>query len=176
MNYKLLFFLVEGDDDERFFQKIVRHELEEKYDSVRLWKHAQVKNMKVDNFIKSIKAMGAEYIYIVDINDAPCVTRKKQEILNKFKNINIDRLIIVIKEIESWYLAGLDNKRSKELKIPAFNTTNDVTKEKFNELVPKGFGSNIDFMIEMLKHFSIETAKEKNKSFRYFLEKHNCHV
>jgi len=174
MNYKRLFFLVEGDDDERFFERIVKPEFEKKYDTVQLWKYAQVKNTKVDNFLKSIKAMGAEYIFVVDINSAPCVKSKKQEIQNKFKNADIDRIIVVIKEIESWYLAGLDTKSSKELKIPSFKVTDNITKEKFNNLIPKSFDSKIDFMLEIMRWFSIEIAKQKNISFRYFLGKHNC--
>jgi len=175
MNYKRLFLLVEGNDDERFFERVIKPRLEEKHDRVVLWKYAQVKNTKIDNFLKSIKAMGGGYIYIGDINRAPCVSGKKQEIQNKFKNIKIDRIIVVIKEIESWYLAGLDDTRSKELKIRIFNTTDDVTKEQFNDLSNR-VDSKIDFMLEILKRFSIETAREKNKSFRYFLEKHACEV
>lgn len=71
MNYKRLFLLVEGDDDERFFQRIVKPRLEKKY-------------------------------------------------------------------------------------------------------YTKRFGSKIDFVLEILKHFSIEIANQKNRSFRYFLEKYNC--
>jgi len=171
MKYKLLFLLVEGDDDERFFQRIVKPKFEEKYNTVMLWKYAQVKNAKVEGFLKSIKAMGAEYIYVVDINHAPCVTGKKQEIQNKFKNIDMNRIIVVIKEIESWYLAGLDTANSKELKLSFFETTNIVTKEQFNDLIPKRFDSKIDFMLEILGRFSIEIAMQKNISFRYFLEK-----
>lgn len=176
MSYKRLFLLIEGNDDERFFQRIVKPKFEEKYNTVMLWKYAQVKNTKVDNFLKSIKAMGAEYIYVVDINLAPCVRGKKQEIQNKFNNIDIDRIIVVIKKIESWYLAGLDNARSEELKIPSFKTTNNITKEQFNALIPKRFDSKKDFMLEILRRFSIEIAKQKNISFRYFLGKHNCEV
>jgi hypothetical protein len=174
MNYKQLFLFVEGDDDERFFERIVKPKFEEKYHTVKLWKYAQVKNTKVDNFLKSIKAMGAEYIFVADINSAPCVTSKKKEIQKKFKNIDIDRIIVVIKEIEGWYLAGLDAKSSKKLKIPYFDATDDITKEKFNNLILEVFDSEIDFMLEIMRWFSIEIAKKKNKSFRYFLGKHNC--
>ena len=173
MHYKLLFLLIEGDDDDRFFRRIVKPKFEEKYDNVILWKYSQQKSTKVDNFLKSIKAMGADYIYLADIDPEPCVTSKKKEIQNKFKNIDIDRIIVVIKEIESWYLAGLDSSECRRLLIRCLENTNDVTKEQFNTLIPKRF-DRIDFMLEVLKNFSIETAKEKNISFKYFLEKYNC--
>jgi len=172
--YKLLFIWVEGDDDERFFNKILSPKFQEKYDTVKIIRYAKLKKEKVDNFIKSIKAMGADYIYLTDINNSPCVTAKKEETQKKHPNIDKDRIIAVIKEIESWYLAGLDNKACKQLKINNFANTDNVTKEKFNALIPRKFTSRIDFMSEILKNFSIEIAKQKNKSFRYFVENYDC--
>jgi hypothetical protein len=174
MEHKRLFLLIEGDDDERFFQRIIKPKYEEKYDTVTLWKYAQVRNQKVDNFLRSIKAMGADYIYIVDINLAPCVTAKKQEIRGGLKNIDQDKIVVVIREIEGWYLAGLDDKISQHIGIRPSNTSDNITKEQFDDWVPKKFDSRIDFMMELLKYFSIEMAKQKNRSFRYFLEKHDC--
>lgn len=116
--------------------------------------------------------MGADYLYVIDINNSPCVTAKKDEILSKLRNIDKEKIIVVIKEIESWYLAGIDDIKAKKLKIRNLNSTNDITKEKFNSLIPKRFNSRIDFMLEILKDFSIETAKQKNKSFKYFINKY----
>ena len=56
--YKLLFIFVEGDDDERFFNRILSPKLQEKYDTVKIIRYATMKKEKVDNFIRSIKAMG----------------------------------------------------------------------------------------------------------------------
>lgn len=171
MNYKQLFFLVEGDDDERFFQRIIKPKFEQKHYTVIAWKYAQVNNMKVESFIKSIKAMGADYIYVADINRALCITAKKQKIKDRVRNIDEDRIIVVIKEIESWYLAGLDETSSKKLGVGPFSTTDSITKERFNDLIPKKFRSKIDFVLEILQHFSIEIANQKNISFRHFFEK-----
>jgi len=175
MNYKKLYFFVEGNDDERFFEKIVEPKFKGKY-YTEIRKYAQTKNTNVDNILKSIKAIGAEYIFIADIDSAPCVKSKKQEIRNKFRNVDIDRIIVVIKEIEGWYLAGLDTTNSKELKISSVKTTDNITKEQFNNLIPEKSDSRINFMLEILKRYSIETAKQKNKSFKYFIEKYNCVV
>ena len=82
--------------------------------------------------------------------------------------------MVVVRGIESWYFAGLDNIRSKKLKIRRnFENTNNLTKEQFKTLIPKSFDSEIDFMIEILNLFSIEIAKNKNDSFKHFLEKFN---
>jgi hypothetical protein len=174
MNYKRLFILVEGNDDERFCETILKSKLEGKYDDVIIWKYRQTKDEKVEGLLKSIREMpNAEYIYVTDIDQSPCVTNKKQEIKDKFRGIDIKRIMVVIKEIESWYLAGLDDACCKKLKIRSMGNTDNVTKEQFNDLIPKKFGSRIDFMSEVVKLFSIEIAKQKNKSIRYFLERYN---
>jgi len=174
MGYRRLFIWVEGDDDERFFEKIIEPKLRKKYNFVETRRYAVMKKEKIDNFLKSIKAMGADYIYVADINNSPCVTAQKQETQNKLRNIDEERIIVVIKEIESWYLAGLGNTEAEKFKIRTFGVTDTITKEQFNSLIPKTFDSRIDFLLEILKFFSIEIAKQKNRSFRYCIEKYNC--
>ena len=174
MVYRRLFIFVEGPDDERFFKEIMEPKLQKKYNFVETRCYAALKKEKIDNFLKSIKAMGADYIYVTDINNLPCVTAKKQETQNKLRNIDGDRIIVVIKEIESWYLAGLDNTESQKFRIPTYSVTDNITKGQFDSLIPKTFDSRIDFMLEILKIFSIEIAKQKNRSLRYCIEKYNC--
>jgi len=176
MGYKGLYIFVEGEDDRRFFEKIIAPKLQKKYNFVETIRYATLKKEKIVNFLKSIKVMGAEYIFVADINDSPCVTAKKENIRSELTNIDEERIIVVIKEIESWYLAGLDNIASRKLGIRTCNVTDDITKELFNSLIPKRYDSRIYFMLEILKNFSIEIAKQKNKSFRYFIEKYNCKI
>jgi hypothetical protein len=174
MDYKRLFIWVEGEDDKRFFQTILEPKLQEKYDLVETRCYATLKKEKVDKFLKSIKAMGADYIYVTDINNSPCITAKIHEKLKKYRHVEDDKIIVVIKEIESWYLAGLTDVNVNKFRIHPFNDTDTITKEQFKKLIPGLFSSRIDFMLEILKVFSIEVAKHKNKSFRYFIEKCNC--
>lgn len=110
MSYRRLFIRVEGEDDRRFFKKILEPKLKNKYNFIETRCHAVLKKEKIDNFIKSIKAMGADYIFVIDINNSPCVSSKKQKLQDNLKNIDEDRIIVVIKEIESWYLSGLDDE------------------------------------------------------------------
>ena len=176
MGYKRLFIWVEGGDDIRFFNRIIKPVLEKKYSLVEVRSYATLKREKVDNFLKSIKAMDADYIFAADINDTPCITAKKQEIQDKLKNIDEDNIAVVIKEVESWYLAGLDDADSRNLRIRTLSNTDNITKEQFNSMIPKIFDSRIDFVLEILKCFSIQMAKRKNKSFKYFVKKHNCEI
>ena len=100
-----------------------------------------------------------------------CVSKK--EAINKLlaDQYNSDKTFIVVKEIESWYMAGLDEKDSKVFFGKDYRETNDMTKEFFSQHKKSEFGSDIDFKAEILKHFSIETACRKNKSFNYFYTK-----
>ena len=44
--------------------------------------------------------------------------------------------------------------------------------EQIEQMLPKRFSSILDFMQEILRCPDIETAKKKNRSFRYFVEKY----
>jgi len=172
MAYKRLWVLLEGNDDERFFERVIKPIFENTYDFVRPWQYAQKPPKKTKNFLKSITAMHSDYFFWADINDLPCVTARKEKIRDKYgETVDINNLIIVIKEIESWYLAGLDDKARKELRIRTFRKTDNITKEQFDKLMPKKFDSRIDFMVEVLNRFCVEIAKRKNSSFDYFMEK-----
>jgi len=174
MDYKILYIFVEGNDDENFFQKILLPRLRKKNDDINIIKYAQKpkKFEYIEKFVKSIQSMGADYIYVTDINNSPCVTAKKQETQNNLRNIDSDKIIVVIKEIESWYLAGLSDTECRRFQMHTFSVTDTVTKEQFNSLIPKEFDSRIDFMLEILKIFSIELATQKNRSFGYFIQKY----
>jgi len=173
MQYRRLFVCVEGPDDERFVARIVKPVLEKKYDLVQVVQYAEQKKEKFNNLLRSFRKMG-DYLCLADMNDKPCTTATKQAIQGTFKDIDTDRIVVVIKEIEGWYLAGLDEVGCKQLRIPAHDTTDHIAKEDFDRLIPKRFDSRIDFMSEILKFFSLEIAKQKNRSFGYFLEKHDC--
>ncbi|MCI0470489.1 MAG: DUF4276 family protein [Candidatus Aminicenantes bacterium] len=174
MGNKGLFILVEGDDDERFFNRVVNPQFTGKYDWVKPYKYAQVKPENIRKFIHSISAMQADYIIVADSNDSPCITARKEKLLNgKFKEIDRNRIQLVIREIEGWYLAGLNDKARKEVGIKNKTdlNTDNLTKEDFNRLKPQTY-SRIDFMQEILKRFDISTARENNRSFDYFCNKY----
>jgi len=172
MAYKMLFLWVEGNDDERFFKTILIPRFKQVYNSIRIIKYAEKTKSQIDNYIKTIKSIPADYIFCSDINSSPCPPKKKERITNKYRHIDSDRIAIIIKEIESWYLAGIDEKVEKQLGISVPNNTDNITKEEFNKMIPQKFDSRVDFMMEILKNFSVDTAQRKNKSFHYFMKKY----
>ena len=116
--------------------------------------------------------MKADYVFLADINRQPCVTAKKRKLTDHFPELDDDRTVVVVMEIESWYMAGAEDRACRRLGLQPSRSTDTLTKEQFSELVPKRFDSRVDFMAELLKCFSIETAKGRNRSFRYFVERH----
>lgn len=166
--YRRLFIWVEGTDDLRFFNTVVRPRLTDRYDDVDIRRYASGMAARVNGFIRSIGAMGAEYIFVSDIDMAPCVTRKKETLQGRFDRLAMANVIIVKAEIESWYLAGLDADACAILGVRMPRNTEMLTKEQFDSLLPTQLPSRDNHMIEMLNHYGIETAKQKNRSFAYF--------
>lgn len=168
-----MFVWVEGPDDVRFFDRIVKPRLDKKYDLVKTVAYSRMKNDKIINFLKSIKSMKADYFFTADINNSPCISQKKTTIKRKITNVDRNRIMVIKKEIESWYLAGLTAKLARELKLPVLTDTEGIAKEKFNQLIPNKFQSRIDFMVELLNSYNFRTARLKNRSFKYFTDEQN---
>jgi hypothetical protein len=171
MSYQRLYLWVEGVDDARFFEKIVKPYLSKTYDTINIIEYAQLKKKKVNDFIKSINSMEADYIFLADIDLSPCITQKKSKVKRAYRTVDENKIVVVIREIEAWYLAGLSLAKNKKLGIKNFSTTDNVNKEIFNNLIPNRFDSRIEFMLEILSHFLITEAKRKNKSFKYLTKK-----
>ena len=101
-----------------------------------------------------------------------CCMKKKSNIRSKrASNVDLAKVIIVKTEIESWYLAGLNYSDALSLNVTFRTNTEGITKEIFRSMVRSSFSSNIDFMVEVLNKFSIDTAKNQNSSFLYFCSK-----
>jgi hypothetical protein len=143
------------------------------YTDVEIFKYAQWKKQKVELFIQSIITLNYDYIFTADIDLMETVNDKKRWIRSRFGNLDLGKITIVIKEIESWYLAGLTDEHSAVMNIRTPADTNNITKEDFNEICHTGYRSRIDFMYELLKSFSIECALTKNESFAYFFNNYH---
>jgi len=170
---KRLFIMVEGEDDIRFFGRIIKPLFISRYDSVEIIPYASIRRTKVNNFLKSVRMMKSDYIFVADIDTERSVRDKKQILYYHFSNIESGSIVVVIKEIESWYYAGLPRETELSLGIPNLSSTDELTKEDFNTLIPRKYDSRIDFMFEILKFFSMDTARMKNNSFRFFVDRYH---
>lgn len=170
---KILFILLEGNDDERFFDGIITPLLAENYQKVKLWQHAQKSNEAIERLLVSIKKIDADYIYVEDLDHFKKPQAKKDKIMERLDYLSREKIMIVIREIESWYLAGVNQQTAQKLGISSLESTEKISKEDFNQLISiQHRDSRIDLMREIIKHYSIPTARQKNKSFNYFYEQY----
>jgi hypothetical protein len=167
-----LFIMVEGEDDVRFFGRIIKPILLPRYDSVEIIPYACIKRDKVNRFLQSVSQMKNDYIFVADIDFEHSVRDKKQILYYRFNNLDGRSIVIVIREIESWYYAGISGALAREMGVADSACTDDLTKEDFNGLIPRRFDSRIDFMFEILKSFSLEAAARKNHSFDFFVNRY----
>lgn len=162
-NMEYFFIFVEGSDDERFVNSVLKEE------NVKIIKYAKEKKEYINNYIKSIKSMtNCDYIVICDI-DSKSLIQKKNEIVLQFPACEKEKIIVSIAEIESWYIAGVDEATSKLMKIKYIYYTEDITKEKFDQMIPKKM-DRINFMIEILKKFNLGEAILRNNSLNIFID------
>ena len=79
-------------------------------------------------------------LLVVDLDDSPCVTDRKERVLSRFRALEgklesetgpsfPTQVLIVCKEIEGWYLAGLSDESCDHIGISAsFGNTDQVTR------------------------------------------------
>jgi len=164
--------MVEGRDDREFFAVGIEPILRERYDHVQIWEYAGATIERRIDYIRSIRAMNADYLFVTDINASPCIAARKEHLVGSHKNVvDPGRTIIVKREIEGWYIAGMDDQTCQGLGITSLSHTEDVTKEQFRSLLPRRFRGPVDFMTAILKGYRIDLARGKNRSFGYLMDK-----
>ncbi len=171
MASRTLYVLLEGNDDERFFRILLKPKLEQRYRRVKFWKYAREKRKHTLNFVRSLLRMDADFIFVRDIDSAASVRAKKQEISTFYEGAIPDHaLVIVVMEIESWYMAVSDPEVLLKQGIHLEEGSTDcLTKETFNGYIPPRM-SRIEFLTLILEHATIERGMGRNASFRYFVE------
>lgn len=170
MECKTLYIIIEGPDDEKYFKWLLG-KLQSKF-NIRTYTYAKKKNTLVKSLINSIKSMDdADYILFAD-TDSKDRNKKKKEIQNKYNNCDPDKLFLVEREIESWFLAGISKKDSEILKIKNYSKTDSISKEDFYRIFNSTYEHKIDIFNRIFSIYNIDVAKQKNATFKLFIE--NC--
>jgi hypothetical protein len=163
-----LYIFAEGEHDVDFFKNVVKPYIEKKAQvQVRVQRWAKEKKQSINRVIKTIKERNDYYIFTTDINSSPCITEKKAKITSIYNEVDPSKIIIVIKKIEGWYLAGLDKNNANKLGVSDLQDTNGIGKGDFKRNMNGRYTVVKDFMQELLKCFDVTCAKTKNKSFDY---------
>ncbi|MFL6198580.1 MAG: hypothetical protein ACJ76J_05365 [Thermoanaerobaculia bacterium] len=172
MPYRRLFLFLEGDDDERFFQSVVFPALRKRYEDILAVQVSQLKKKKIADWLRSIEGMGADCLYVRDLDRHPCVTAAKQALRDAHPRLSPDCIQIVKAEIESWYCAGIGPGTLADLEIATCLETEGITKEKLEAVIPGGRVNRIPTLVEILEGYDLRAAARRNASLRYFLTKH----
>jgi len=169
--YKKIVIFVEGVNDKRFFEKILRNRFERRYEgyNYHIIKYSQKSDEKKNKLINSFKEMNSKIFLFTDFDNGPCNSEIKSNI-RRHVNLSDDKIFIIKKEIESWYLAGLNQQFLKSIGInEVFNNTEDISKGRFEALI---LGKSY-LKIEMLNNYNFRLAMRRNSTFRYVIEKLN---
>lgn len=173
-----LYVFVEGDDDQRFFERLIKPKLLNKYLEVKTIKYAQKPPSWVNKFVSAISKnpTWATYFFLKDYDESTCISGRKTRIINKCNRLSISSIIVVVNEIESWYLSGINDSflRRERIDTNISRIPSDATKEFFQKLV--GDRDRILFMNKIIDNYSFKLARGKNKSFNYLLTKLNVCV
>jgi hypothetical protein len=164
--------LVEGADDIRFFERVLVPVLAERHGAVRLVPYACLRRTAVDRLIRSFARLGEPYVIVADIDAEPSVRAKKRVVLCRFEEADASAIAVVIMEIESWYLAGADDGFLTGNGVALPPSTEGITKEVFNALVPRRYLSRVAFMTDLLDGYSLERGAGRNRSLAFFLRRY----
>ena len=151
-NMTKVFIYIEGDHDEIFVNFALYGYVKEKFDiDLHPIPYAQKSPKYISKSIKS--KFRFEYIFLSDLDSEthPCFTSMKDEKIKKYDGLNYSKIIIVKEEIESWYLAGVDNSLNqfKDWEIP--NKTDEIEKEYFDKIYINSLDSKKDCLMEIAK-------------------------
>ncbi len=158
----MIYFFVEGTFDKIFISKLINCDCQ-------IVEYSSMKNKKLNNYIRSLKKQGVDYVFLFDTDRKDKDTKLKQK-LKQYNQLQKEKCFAVVLEIESWFMAGCCDDILKKYKIKPFNDTNNYDKEH----MMNDFKTNklISFYQEILERFSIENAVLRNKSFNEFYSKY----
>lgn len=96
MAFRMILILVEGTDDERFFNSVVRPKLAQAYDYVQIEQYSEATKGAVNNILYDYYALNAtrdvqaDTILVADLNASPCVTDKKERLRSGYRSLSGD--------------------------------------------------------------------------------------
>ena len=140
---------VEGGDDSRFFESVLKPRMNQRFQIVEIIEYASKPTTWLKNFILTIKKMNNEYIFVHDFNSNKCIMSAKDKLGEKYPWLEKDHIVIVKAEIESWYVCGLKMEDCKKLGFPYKKSTESIIKDRSykKKLTPR---SKIAFTLEIL--------------------------
>lgn len=180
---KRLYLFIEGEWDRIFFETFLHDYLCDTYnfDEVSYVEFAEDSNARLE-LQKLIGRGKVNFLLCPDLdekfNKDKRIEKIKKLAAEEFK-VDYEEIksksFVIIQEIESWYLAGFNESFCTKKGILFYPDTADTNKGTFNKIAKQRKKTPLIFRDELTKtyrnNYSIEEAKERNESFRKFLEK-----
>jgi hypothetical protein len=165
-----LTIFVEGSDDARFVNRIIRPLITSRHDRIDVVEYAQLPHPIVRAHIRAAKRSGDKLLFLRDLDRHPCVTSRMGSLLRKLGDLAPALVYIVVTEIEGWYLAGVSPSRRRDLGFSLTNESTDtLTWTDFDKIRPRAtFISETALKVEVLKDYDVGRARRNNRSFRRF--------
>ena len=132
-----IFIFLEGNDDLRFFDSVLKPFFEEKYLVIKTFLFAEKPKIKNNKLLKSIHSMKYDYLVFSDLENNSCVTMKKEKLIKDKGDFKSESIIVVKKAIESWYIAGVDTGFFKTVKRKDVLGSESIDKHKFREIISR---------------------------------------
>lgn len=131
-----MILFVEGLSDDLFVNNAVKKM--KPNTCIKVYEYAEKRKKYTTNYIKALNKMynnntGIHYLFLADNDSCIYPNQKIGIIANSYPDILMENIVIVENEIESWYMAGLDRKACKKLKIKWEEDPDNVTKEIFKK-------------------------------------------
>jgi len=109
----------------------------------------------------------------LDRHTYQCITSRKNKRIDELNGeITSDKIIIVVEELESWCLAGIDISIEEYADFVIPESRDDITKEDFDEIISNTSFNKNKLFNYLSFNFSVDLAIERNKSFKYFMKKY----
>jgi len=171
MQRGILYLLVEGKDDELFCERLLSRCFSKVFDDIRIIQWAEKSAGTVNKLLLSFQDKEYPYIFFGDFRRL-CITGTKQDLAHIYEALDLSQILVVVKEIEGWYIAGLDDAACERLGIPRMNRTDDLGKKRFMSMMPARYETVIEFMLAIIDEYSFEVARSKNASLSHLLDKY----
>jgi hypothetical protein len=172
MTPRILALFVEGLDDERLVGRLTELGVFEGYDHVKVFPYASRSPEATRKIFQALRAnVNADYLFFCDCDGAPCISKRKEKVLERYPFLDSARVIVVRRMIESWYVAGVCRATCRVLGIGYLQRTDMVGKTEFSDLIRPAFASRVDAVIVLASHFELVEAEKRNESFRWFIQR-----
>ena len=158
---------VEGRDDERFVGHIIKKYFE--IEMLQFITYARESNSQLCSLMEKHIRDNDLHLMFADLDNCDSINTRKKYCHDSY-GVDENNVIVVNKEIESWYVAGSNL-------LPPGVTPEDIGKEEFKKIIDGKFDQMIKnkhyttAKLKILKDFDIGKARNTSSSFKYFYDK-----